>query len=79
MGAATGLFSTIQQLTLSLGVVVGVGSLTGMRWLYATGQHDMRIYSGSIMALSAMAVAGLLAAYRLDPDSTGALRPTRKT
>jgi hypothetical protein len=75
---ATSLFTTIQQLTLSLGVMVGVWTISGMRQFYGTGQHDTRIYSGSILVLAALAAVGLVTTRKLDLEAMGALRPARK-
>jgi hypothetical protein len=49
-----------------------------MRLFYGTGQHDTRIYSGSILVLAALAAAGLVTTRKLDLEAMGALRPVRK-
>lgn len=74
IGRATALFSTIQQLTMSLGVTLGVWAISGMRLFYATGEHDNRIYGGSIVILALLATIGLATTRKLDVEATGALR-----
>jgi EmrB/QacA subfamily drug resistance transporter len=78
MSRAAALFTTIQQLTLSLGVMLGVWCINGLRLFYATGEHDNRVYSGSILILAALAALGLVSTRKLDVEATGALRAARK-
>lgn len=76
MGRASSLFTTLQQLTMSVGVTLGVWTMSGMRLFYATGEHDNRIYSGSILVLAAIAAIGLVTTRKLDVQAMGALRKT---
>jgi hypothetical protein len=78
IGRATGLFITIQQLTLSLGVIFGVWATSAMRWFYGTGEHDNRIYSSSVLLLAAVAALSLVTTRKLDAESTAALRPAAR-
>jgi predicted MFS family arabinose efflux permease len=75
---ATGLLTTIQQLTLPLGVIFGVWATSAMRWFYGTGEHDNRIYSNSVILLAMLAALSLITTRRLDAQATAALRPTPK-
>ena len=77
VGAASNLYSMVQQLNMSLGVTLGVWLISGMRLVYSAGEHDGRIYSASIMVLALLALIGVAAASRLDEHSTGALRASR--
>jgi hypothetical protein len=74
MSRAAGLFTTIQQLTLSLGITLGVWTMTAMQLVYGAGEHDNRIYGGSILILAALTAVGLVTTRKLDADATGALR-----
>jgi EmrB/QacA subfamily drug resistance transporter len=78
MNRAAGLFTTIQQLTMSLGVTLGVWTISLMQLLYTSGEHDGRVYSGSILILAALAALGLFTTRKLDAEATGALRAARK-
>lgn len=77
MAQASNFYSMVQQLTMSLGVTLGVWLISGMRLIYATGEHDARVYSASMLILAVLALAGAASASRLDADSTGALRAAR--
>jgi EmrB/QacA subfamily drug resistance transporter len=77
MGQASNLYSMVQQLNMSLGVTLGVWLISGMRLIYATTEHDGRIYSASMMILAVFALIGAASASRLDVHSTGALRARR--
>lgn len=73
--AAASFYTTVQQLTLSLGVVTGVWAITAMRWLTDATPNDSGAYSGSLVILSLMAFGAMLVTRQLDPESTGTLRP----
>ncbi len=75
MAAASSFYSTVQQLTFSLGVIIGVWTITAMRWLTSATPNDGRAYSGSFAILSLFAVGAMLVARRFDPEATGSLRP----
>jgi hypothetical protein len=75
---ASNLYSMVQQLTMSLGVTLGVWLISGARLFYSAGEHDGRIYSASIMILALFALIGVASASKLDVHSTGALRSGRK-
>jgi EmrB/QacA subfamily drug resistance transporter len=74
LGAATGLYTTAQQLTLSLGVTAGVWAIGTMRWLRHSGSSDSLTYSGSLMLLACLAGFSVYATSRLSRESLGALR-----
>lgn len=74
LGAATGFYTTIQQLTLSLGVTAGVWAIGAMRWLRQSGPTDGPTYSGSFLLLTCLAALAVYATSRLSRDSLGALR-----
>jgi hypothetical protein len=78
MSRAAGLFTTIQQLTMSLGVTLGAWTISAMQLLHGSGEHDNRVYSGSILVLAALAAVGLVTTRKLDVEATGALRAARK-
>jgi EmrB/QacA subfamily drug resistance transporter len=77
MGQASNLYSMAQQLTMSLGVTLGVWMISGMRLIYSATEHDGRIYSASMMILALFALLGAASTSRLDTHSTGALRASR--
>jgi MFS family permease len=72
--AATGFYSTVQQLTLSLGVTVAVWTIAAMRWLTGDTPYDNGTYRGSLLVFALFAVAAAFCARRLDVASTGTLR-----
>lgn len=78
MSRASGMYTTVQQLTMSMGVTLGVWAISGMRLFYDTGEHDSRIYSGAVLVLAALAALGLFTTRKLDVEAMGALRAARK-
>jgi EmrB/QacA subfamily drug resistance transporter len=78
MAQAAGLFTTIQQLTMSLGITLGVWTISGMKLFYAAGEHDGRIYSASLMILAVLAITGALSTRQLDVESVGQLQGKRQ-
>jgi MFS family permease len=78
MAGATGLFTTFQQITMALGVMLAVWTMSGMRLLYDATETDSRIYSASFVILAVFAAAGAIAMFRLDTESTGALQRGRR-
>ena len=79
MGAATSFYTTVQQLTMSLGVIAGVWTITVMRWLTSATPHDNRAYSGSMIILGIMSFGALAIARKLNADDLGMLRPRKST
>lgn len=79
VAAATSLYITLQQLTLSLGVTTGVWTIAIMRWVTGATPHDNRSYVGSMLALALIAFAALVTTRKLDTESTGSLRPKKAT
>lgn len=79
MAAATGFYSTVQQLTLSLGVITGVWSLAAMRWLTHATPYDNRAYAGSMLLLALLALGAVMLNRRFEPDAIVSLRPVRAT
>ena len=74
LGAATGFYTTVQQITLSLGVTAGVWAVSAMRWVAHTSVNEGRTYSGSLVMLAMLAVIGAYATSKINPASLGALR-----
>ncbi len=77
LGAATGLYTTVQQVTLSLGVTVGVWAIGAMRWVGYGASTDGRTYSGSLVMLAILAVLAVYATSRISHDSLNALRKAK--
>jgi len=77
MAGAAGLFTTFQQVTMSLGVMLAVWTMSGMRLFYGATETDSRIYSASYVILAVIAAAGAWAMRGLDSESTGALQRSR--
>jgi EmrB/QacA subfamily drug resistance transporter len=75
IGGATGLYTTVQQVTLSLGVTAGVWTIAAMRWLAHTTPSEGRTYEGGFIMLAGLALLALLGARKFDADSLAALRP----
>ena len=75
---AAGLFTTVQQVTMSLGVTLGVWLISGMRQFYGATEFDGRIYSASLVILALIAVAGANSTRKFDVQSTGMLQGNRK-
>ncbi len=73
-GQAAGLFATLQQLSMSLGVTVGVWALAGMRWYHGASEFDSRVYSGGIAMIALIATLAVFSTIKLDAESTEALR-----
>jgi MFS family permease len=77
VGAATGLYTTVQQLTLSLGVTAGVWTIGTMRWLTQSGAADGRTYSGSLIILALLGALAVYSTSRISHASLSALREQR--
>lgn len=77
ISAAAGLFTTIQQVTMAVGVMLAVWTLSGMKLFYGAAETDMRIYSGSYLVLALLAAAAVWTMRGLDREATGALRKGR--
>lgn len=78
IGAATGLYTMVQQVTLSLGVAAGVWAIAAMRRLAGTTPADGRTYEGSIVMLACLALLALFATRKFDRESLGALLPQER-
>ncbi len=74
--AAT-LYTTVQQLTLSLGVTTGVWSISLMGWISSSGERDNLTYAGSIVILAVITLLASPAAARLDRETMGRLSRRR--
>jgi EmrB/QacA subfamily drug resistance transporter len=74
LGAATGLYTTVQQLTLSLGVTAAVWAISLTRWMAHSGDADGRTYVGSMVLLAVLAGLAVYATSRISHTSLGALR-----
>jgi MFS family permease len=77
MAAATTFYATVQQLTMSLGVIAGVWTISAMRWLIDATPQDNLAYMGSMMGLAALAVIAVFITRQLDADTVGSLKPQR--
>ena len=73
LGAATGLYTTLQQLTLSLGVTAGVWAVGIMAW-FGHSDTDRFTYSGSLVILAGVAAAGVYATAKISRSSLESLR-----
>jgi len=73
LAAATGFYTTIQQLTLSLGVTAGVWTIGAMRWLRQSGPGDGATYHGSFLLLACLGALGIHATSRLSRESLATL------
>jgi len=73
LAAATGFYTTIQQLTLSLGVTAGVWAIGAMRWLRQSGPNDGATYHGSFLLLAGLGALGIYATSRLSRESLATL------
>ena len=77
ISAAAGLFTTLQQVTMALGVMLAVWTLSAMKLFYNAAETDSRIYSGSYLILALFAAAAVWTMWGLDREATGALRKGR--
>ena len=69
MSAATSLYSTIQQLSLTLGITVGAAALQGSTMLSGRVQPGLPDYSAAFLAVAAVAVLAAPMALRLPRDA----------
>ncbi len=73
MSAATTLYSTIQQLTLTLGVVVGAAALELLAWAGGHVSPTQRDYSGAFLIVSIMALGSIPFCAKLARNAGAAL------
>jgi EmrB/QacA subfamily drug resistance transporter len=78
MGAATAFYTTVQQLSQSFGVALGVWTISVMHLLTHSTAHESAGYVASQLTFSALTVLALLAALKLDDESTAALDPRNR-
>ncbi len=78
MAPATTFYATIQQLTMSLGIIAGVWTITAMRWLTAATAQDDRAYAASMLVFAGFGLMAMLVARRVDPAAMESLRPVRR-
>ena len=77
MAPATTILATVQQLTMSLGIIAGVWTITGMRWLtHATAQDD-RAYSASMLTFAMFGLIAMLVTRRIDAEAMDSLKPQK--
>jgi MFS family permease len=69
-GDATGLYTTLQQLSFSLGVVGGVAAAGVGGWLVGGDSHSLATYSAGFLIIAAATCWALLLALRL-PSGVG--------
>ena len=68
---------TARQRTPSSYVTIAVWTISGMRLVYDTGDHDGRIYSASLIMVAGLAAWGALAVRKLDVATLGQLQARR--
>ena len=78
MAAATSLQVTVQQLTMSLGIIAGVWAITGMRWLTNATPHDNSAYSGSMIMLGILGIGVVFITRTLDADTLAQHKPKKQ-
>jgi EmrB/QacA subfamily drug resistance transporter len=78
MGAATAFYTTVQQLSQSLGVALGVWTISVMLMLTHSTAQESAGYVGSQLMFSALTVVALLSALKLDDESTAVLDPRNR-
>jgi EmrB/QacA subfamily drug resistance transporter len=71
---ATGFYTIVQLLTVSMGVMTAVWTISLTGFFSNTGSADNHTYAGSFLILGAMAAVTMLATRRLDAKATDALR-----
>ena len=77
LGAATGFYTTIQQLTMSLGVTAGVWAVGAMHWFAGDTPSDSLTYRGGFIMLAVFAAMSIYAAGQISHGSLSALRKQR--
>ena len=70
---AAAFYTMSQQLTLSLGVTLGVWAVGLIEWSASTGQNDVGTYAGSFVLLSLFALAAAPVCARFERDAVGVL------
>jgi hypothetical protein len=78
MASATNVYTTAQQVTMSLGVIAGVWTITAMRWLTDATAQDNRGYSASMLTLAMFGVLAMFVARKIKAEAMESLRPQRK-
>lgn len=74
---ANATYLLVHQLSMALGIILGVGTLNMLRWLTEARPTDGWAYAGSMVVLGVIAAGAALFTRRFDRDTTGALRPDR--
>ncbi|BAI96711.1 MFS transporter [Sphingobium sp. TA15] len=77
MSAATAFYSTVQQLTMSFGVSLGVLLLAAQQWLGGGEVAGPAYFQRAFLAVAVVLVIGMLAARRLEAEAGGQLRVGR--
>jgi len=72
--AATAFYTTIQQMTMSLGVSLGVLLLAVQEWMSAAPAPQPQHFAHAFLALAALLLASMTASMRLHPEAGAALR-----
>lgn len=75
MAPATTFYATVQQLTMSLGIIAGVWTITAMRWLTDATPQDDRAYSVSMLVLAMFGVLAALVTRRIKAEAMDSLKP----
>ena len=74
VAAATAFYTTIQQMTMSLGVSLGVLLLAVQQWMSAAPVPQPQHFAHAFVALAAVLLAGMAAGMRFHPEAGAALR-----
>lgn len=76
MGHATALSSMVQQVSLSVGVVLGATLVTATSWLRGSGAGHLQAadFSPAFVVIGLLCLLSLLSFRRLDPDEGAGLR-----
>ena len=75
MAAATTIMAVVQQLTVSLGIIAGVWTITGLRWLTGATATDNIAYSASMLTFAAFGVIAVFVTRRIDMAAMDSLKP----
>lgn len=74
LGNASGLYTLIQQVTLSLGVTAGVWTIAATRWTFHTTLDDSRAYALAFALFAGASVVTVFTTRKIDAETTEVLR-----
>jgi len=75
--AATGFYTTVQQLTISVGVMMATGLVRALQWSTGLGSHTAQLYAFAILGLAIVTLVGAVMATRFSATAGESLRPGR--